>query len=107
MNKLKPLLRYVPHVFIMLLLLWALNPENPYAYYRIMRVIVCTAYAYLFTSAIGSKKKEWAWVLGVLAFIYNPIVSLHLNREIWTVINVVSILITVLHIWCHRNLQSE
>jgi hypothetical protein len=31
------------------------------------------------------------WVLGITAGIYNPIFRVHLTREIWTVVNVVTI----------------
>ena len=93
----------LPQIVIVLMLLLALNPKNPYGYYIIMRVIVCAEYSYLCVLAIRSKETNWTWILGALAFTYNPIIPLHLNRELWSVINVLSIFFTIIHIRKHRN----
>lgn len=102
MDRFKTIYAIIPQIVIIMMLLWALNPGNPYAYYVIMRVIACAGYTYLCVASIRSKQTDWAWVLGVLAFVYNPFMPLHLNRGIWSVINVVSILITAYLIWSRK-----
>lgn len=73
------------------MLLWALNPSNPYGYYILLRWICCAAFAYLALHASTLKLEGWVWVLGVTAAIYNPIIPVHLTREMWSMINVVTI----------------
>lgn len=38
-----------------------------------------------------SQKQEWVSVLGVTAVVYNPLIRIHLTREIWCANNVVTI----------------
>ena len=39
----------------------------------------------------------WVWIFGVSAGIYNPIFRVHLGREIWSLVNVVSVLFLIVH----------
>jgi len=73
------------------MLLWALNPGNPYAYYILLRWVCCGIFIYLAVQANELKKKDWIWVLGILAAIYNPIIRVHLTRTIWSFVNVITI----------------
>lgn len=75
------------------MLAWALNPANPYGYYILLRIVCCAVCAYLALAAAGSDKTPWTWTLGIFAVIYNPIVRIHLTREIWSVVNVVTIIV--------------
>jgi len=86
---------WIPQAITTVMLLIALNPSNPYGYYILLRVICCAAYAYLTFHAIAHKQQGWAWALGVTAVVYNPIFRIHLTRQIWTVINLVTIAIGV------------
>ena len=81
------------------MLLWALNPENPYGYYILLRVVCCIAFAYLAVQAVGQDKHGWAWMLGAIAVIYNPIISIHLTREIWSVVNIATIIFALVSIF--------
>lgn len=106
MNFKNTIRKHILQLAVIIMLLLALNPENPYGYYIIMRVIVCAEYSYLCVLAIRAKETNWAWILGVLAFTYNPILPLHLNRGLWSVINILSILLTIIHIRKHRDSSS-
>lgn len=77
------------------LLFWALD-KHPYGYYTMLRFIVCavTAYGAWFASEI--ENKGWAWCLGIIAVLFNPIFPVHLDKETWGYINVmVGIIIAV------------
>ena len=89
---------WVPQVIVTLMLLWALNPENPYGYYILLRIVCCAVFAYLAVSSVQQKKQNWVWVFGVIAVLYNPFAPIHLNRPIWSVLNVVTIVIALLSI---------
>ena len=79
---------WIPQAIAIPLLLWALNPGNPYGYYIILRVICCACFAYLATYTYSINKTGWTWVFGVIAFIYNPIIRVHSTRTIWSIVNV-------------------
>lgn len=85
----------MPQVIISLMLLWALSPENPYGYYILLRWACCAVFTYLAFQAFAKEKKRWVWVLGVTAAIYNPVFFIHLTREIWSIVNVVTIIIAI------------
>lgn len=84
------------------MLLWALNPENPYGYYILLRWVCCAAFAYLAIQALAQEKGGWVWILGVTAVVYNPIIRIHLTRDIWSVINVATIAIAIASIFVLR-----
>lgn len=86
---------WIPQAIATAMLLWALVPSNPYAYYTLLRWVACPIFAYLALSAAGRGRVGWAWVLGVTAAAYNPIVRMHLTREIWTLVNLATIGIAV------------
>jgi len=86
---------WIPQAVVTLMLLWALNPANPYGYYVLLRWVCCGAFVFLATRAVGFGVHAWAWTFGIMAGVYNPILRIHLNRELWSVVNVVTIIVTV------------
>jgi len=84
---------WIPQAIAVVMLLLALNPENPYGYYILLRVVCCAVFAYLAIQAASREKQGWVWILGVTAVIYNPIIRIHLTREIWSIFNVVTIIV--------------
>lgn len=84
---------WIPQLAASVMLAWALNSANPYAYYTLLRWVCCGVFAYLTLKAYEQGLQGWTWVLGVTAAIYNPLVRVHLTREIWTFVNVVTIVI--------------
>lgn len=86
---------WIPQLIVSGMLIWAINSANPYGYYILLRWVCCAVFAYLAFQASASKQRDWVWVLGVTAAIYNPIVPVHLTREIWSVVNVVIMAIAI------------
>jgi len=81
------------------MLLWALNPENQYGYYVFLRWVCFGIFGFLATQTLANKMQGWTWVLGITALIYNPIFPVHLTRGIWSVANIVSIVIAIVSIF--------
>jgi len=94
---------FVPQVIAIIMLLWALNPENPYGYYVLLRVVLCAVCAFLAFRALEIGGDAWVWILGVTAVIYNPIVRIHLTREIWSLLNIATIVLLAVTCWALRN----
>jgi hypothetical protein len=89
----------VPQLLACLMLLWALKPHNPYGYFILLRWVCCAVFAGLAFQAFARDKQGWGWVLGITAVIYNPIIRVHLTREQWSIINVLTIGIAVASIF--------
>ena len=81
----------IPGYIAIGLLILALNPFNPYGYYILLRWVCCAIFIYFAFIAFENNKVAWVWILGIMAFIYNPIIRFHLNRPLWAIINIVSI----------------
>lgn len=90
---------WIPQVIASGMLLWALNPGNPYGYYILLRWVSCGVFAYLALQAFAREKQGWTWALGITALVYNPILRVHLTKEIWRVVNVITIAIAVASIF--------
>jgi len=82
---------WIPQLIASGMLLWALNPKNPYGYYILLRCVCCGVFVYLSLCAAEQDKRAWTWLLGITAVVYNPILRVHLTRDIWSVVNVATI----------------
>lgn len=67
----------------------ALVPDLPYGYYQILRWVVCACAC--FGGFIGMEKERHGWLgtFVVVAILFNPILPIHLSREIWQPIDAV------------------
>lgn len=84
-------IKWLSVVVGVLLLLGILNGW-PYDYYILLRWIVCGVAIF---NAIGfSKSKLTGWVLvfGALAFLFNPIFPVYLNKSSWVGIDLISVI---------------
>lgn len=64
-------------------LAFAAIADLPYGYYSLLRWVVC---AVAVASAIQLHARElqgWAWVLGAVAVVFNPLVPIHFAKEVW------------------------
>ena len=64
--------------------------DLPYGYYTFLRIVVCGAAGYGALLAIGTKQSGWAIILGLLAVVFNPVVPVHLDRDTWAVVDLVT-----------------
>jgi hypothetical protein len=78
----------IPTLITIAMLGWALHPENPYGYYILLRFVTCPVLGFLAFFASTKESTTWTWLLGIMAIVYNPIIRVHLNRDVWSFINV-------------------
>ena len=76
---------------IAILMLLVAFADNPYGYYIFLRWIICPISLYCALTAHRQNSERWIWIFGVNALVYNPIISLHLGKSIWGLVNLVSI----------------
>ncbi len=95
------LLRLVPIALLLIALL-----SLPYYYYQLMRWCICGCAAYLayqhykekgggFRRVTRSEANaiRFTIIFIVIAIVYNPIAPIHLSREEWVVINIITMFI--------------
>lgn len=81
---------YIIYPVLAIILLVALLPM-PYGYYTFTRVAVCLLTAYLSYKNWGTvhhMNNVFFWVFGATAVLFNPIVKIQLQREVWMIIDV-------------------
>src|SRR5262245_28268928 len=93
---------WLPQLIACLMLLWALNPANPYGFYVLLRWVCCGIFAYLAYKGYEQGHSAWGWILGLVAAVYNPVVRVHLTREIWSGVNIATIGISVASVFALR-----
>ena len=85
-------------IVLIILLFWALFPINPYSYYILLRIIMFIFNLILFFNIYRQKNKLWLWVFIAMVSIYNPFFPIHLNRSIWSFVNISTIIVYVVYL---------
>lgn len=83
------------------MLFWALSRSNPYGYYILLRWVVCGTAAYGACKAV-ELEPGWAWTLGIIALLFNPIFPVYLSREVWAPIDVTTGIIFIVFLFSIR-----
>ena len=84
----------IPSTIAAAMLLGALLPW-PYGYYQLLRLVVCGASVYVAFMAYQWQKILSTWMFGFIAILFNPLIPIHLSREIWQTIDVICGLIFI------------
>ncbi|MCG9127655.1 hypothetical protein JT359_08665 [Candidatus Poribacteria bacterium] len=98
---------WIPQAIIIPLLLLALNPDNPYGYYVFLRWVCCAVFIFLAIHALSNGKIGWVWMLGVTGLIYNPIIIVPGTREMWTILNLITIILAIISIFILKSDESN
>ena len=78
----------IPSIIAAVMLLGALA-EWPYGYYQLLRFVVCGASVFVAFKAYEWQKIWAVWMFGFIALLFNPLIPIHLTREIWQPIDFV------------------
>jgi len=62
----------------------------PYGYYMLLRLVACGVFSFAAFIAFDRKHKVLPWVYGFMALVFNPIIKIHLPKEIWSVVDIAS-----------------
>jgi len=66
---------------------WAVS-RHPYAYYSILRWVVCGSSGYLAWRLFLSEMKPLAYAFGAIAVLFKPLIPFYLSRGTWAPIDV-------------------
>ncbi len=106
----KSILEKQPHLIPVTIptamLLLALAPL-PYGYYQLLRFVVFGAALYVAFAAFNLQKIWAVWVFGFVGILFNPLIPVHLPREILQPIDVIcAILFVIIAIVLHGPVKS-
>ncbi len=59
-----------------------------YGYYMLLRLVTTGVFIWAAIVAYDRKSEILTWVYGVLAVVFNPIIKVHLPKELWAVVDV-------------------
>lgn len=94
-----------PLIAVMIVMLGiALLPIRWYGYYILLKLVVCGGCVFLAANAYDDGRKHLVWFMGWLAVLYNPIIRFPLGRELWMVINILTIIVLIAAM---RSLKSK
>ena len=85
-------------IFLLLAMLegWA------YGFFTLLRCVVFGTSAYLTWLAYTCEKESWSWIFGFIALLFNPIIPIHLYRELWVVIDLLVAVFLIISIFTFK-----
>ena len=95
-NKEAPLIFWILPVIMILIA----NLKMPYGYYSLMKVIVSAS---CLLGTIEEYKrgavKSQAWFIITVSFaiLYNPLIKISLGRNLWIIVNILTIVLFIMH----------
>jgi uncharacterized membrane protein YccC len=84
----------IPAIIAALMLLGAVG-DWPYGYYQLLRWVTCGAAVFVAFMAYNWQKLWATWLFGIIAVLFNPLVPIHLTKELWQPIDVICALLFV------------
>lgn len=63
----------------------------PYGFYTFLKIVVFLAAGYMaYQGYLARQQGIWPWLWGVVAIIFNPIVVIAMDKEVWMIVNVLT-----------------
>ena len=78
----------IPCIVASVILLGALG-DWPYGYYQLLRWITCGAAIWVAFLAYDWEKKWATVVFAIVAVLFNPLLPIHLSRDLWQPIDLI------------------
>ncbi len=60
----------------------------PYGYYMLLRLVATGVFIWAAFIAYERNNEALPWVYGILALLFNPLIKIHLPKELWAVVDV-------------------
>lgn len=62
----------------------------PYAYFKVLRVVVCGTSVYRGVLSFENKQKIWGRIFIVLVVLFNPVRPVQFTQEVWMPIDILT-----------------
>jgi hypothetical protein len=70
----------------------------PIGYYTLLRLVVTAAAAYIAYDTFQTDKQSgWTWVFGFVAILFNPLIPIYLNKELWMIIDFATAILFIVY----------
>jgi len=90
-------------VLISILMLFAGIPKFfPYGYYTLLRFVVCGTGGYIAYFAFEEEKRFIGFLSILVALLFNPIIPIHLAKDVWVVIDFITTIFFAITIFTLR-----
>jgi len=73
--------------------------ELPYGYYIFLRIIICILSGITAYVSYESDKKSWMWLFGIITVLFNPLIPIYLDKEVWVIIDFIVGIIFIISIF--------
>ena len=77
----------IPTAISIVMLFAGIPKFFPYGYYTLLRLVVCGTGAYIAYFSFEEERKLIGYLSVVIAFLFNPIFPVHLDKEAWVIID--------------------
>jgi len=89
----------IPLIISIIMLLIGIPSGLPYGYYTLLRLVVCGTAIFTAVNASKMDKQGWMWILGFIALLFNPIIPIHLEKQLWVIIDLIVAIIFFISIF--------
>lgn len=79
----------------------------PYGYYILLRWVTCAAAVFAAYVAYDWQKLWATWLFGFIALLFNPLILVHLSREMWQPIDVVCAILFIVIVFVLKEPTEE
>ena len=84
-------LKIIPSVISVTMLLICLIDGLPYCYFNVLRWVICgTSIFYIVQFKNDHKILYWLFIC--IAILFNPVISIHLNKNLWLFIDLLCVI---------------
>jgi len=70
--------------------------DLPYGYYTLLRIVICILAGFTAYTALVSDKKPWLWIFGAIAILFNPIIPIYFDKEIWIFLDAITAIMFII-----------
>jgi|SRR3989344_3383259 len=72
--------------------------SHPYGYYQVLRWVIMIIGAYSAYLAYEEKRNTWAWIFGIIAILFNPVIPFTFAKETWQVIDIATAIVIFINV---------
>ena len=90
-----------------ILLVLAVTIRWPYGFYTFLRSVVCATAVWLAFEAYQFRKTPLAWVLALLAILFNPLIPIYMRRMQWRWFDFLALLVLAISVVILRPKRAE
>lgn len=62
----------------------------PYGFYMLVRIVATIVFSWAAVISVQRKRITLATVFGLVAILFNPFLKVHLDKEVWVIIDVLA-----------------